>query len=170
MRFLAARAITADGMGTFTKVCVYYLKCIFGTKAFAFASGWKTELLSYYVPKSYDISVSTYVMPFLCLQCFWNFQHNSLTLSLSLQFRESASLGDGFSFQSIVSRPHSAGSVQLKSADPFDKPYIRTGMISESMEHQHLVWIRVASNIFAATLHVRFFDWHIPHYSLHSLL
>lgn len=44
------------------------------------------------------------------------------------QFRDSASLGDGFSFQSIVSRPRSSGTVELHSSDPFQKPDIRTGV------------------------------------------
>jgi choline dehydrogenase-like flavoprotein len=40
-------------------------------------------------------------------------------------------MGDGFSFQSIVSRPHSTGSVELKSTDPFDKPFISTGYFTD---------------------------------------
>jgi hypothetical protein len=51
----------------------------------------------------------------------------NLSDSRSSQFRDSASLGDGFSFQSIVSRPRSSGTVELHSADPFQKPDIRTG-------------------------------------------
>ena len=48
------------------------------------------------------------------------------------RFRESASLGDGFSVQSIVSRPHSRGSVKLRSNNPADKPVIKTGFVSDA--------------------------------------
>ena len=63
MRFLAARALSPDGMGTFTK------------------------------------------------------------------FREQANLGDGYSFQSIVARPTSRGSVKLRSSDPREKPIIDGGHV-----------------------------------------
>merc|ERR1711934_1279691 len=48
------------------------------------------------------------------------------------KFREAAKLGDGFSVQSIASRPHSRGSVTLRSNDPADKPVIKTGYVSDA--------------------------------------
>ncbi|KAJ1403317.1 GMC oxidoreductase-domain-containing protein, partial [Ochromonadaceae sp. CCMP2298] len=47
------------------------------------------------------------------------------------QFRTSTEQLDGFSFQSIVSRPHSRGSVELKSSDPLAHPVIKTGYFSD---------------------------------------
>lgn len=40
-------------------------------------------------------------------------------------------LDDGFSFQSLVARPQSTGSVELKSADPLDTPVIKTGYFTK---------------------------------------
>jgi len=48
-------------------------------------------------------------------------------MSTFTKFREQAKLGDGFSFQSIVCRPTSRGSVKLRSNLPTDKPVIDGG-------------------------------------------
>eukprot|EP00600_Ochromonadales_sp_CCMP1393_P010029 CAMPEP_0174955208 /NCGR_PEP_ID=MMETSP0004_2-20121128/857_1 /TAXON_ID=420556 /ORGANISM="Ochromonas sp., Strain CCMP1393" /LENGTH=560 /DNA_ID=CAMNT_0016203117 /DNA_START=206 /DNA_END=1888 /DNA_ORIENTATION=- len=47
------------------------------------------------------------------------------------KFRNSNEQLDGFSFQSIVSRPHSTGSVELQNADPTAYPVIKTGYFSD---------------------------------------
>lgn len=41
---------------------------------------------------------------------------------------------DGFSVQSLVARPLSKGSVELKSSNPFDKPIIKTGYFSDERD------------------------------------
>lgn len=41
---------------------------------------------------------------------------------------------DGFTFQSIVSRPESRGSVTLQSTDPHAKPIVSTGYLKDSRD------------------------------------
>lgn len=50
------------------------------------------------------------------------------------KFRQNSVQLDGFSFQSIVSRPHSRGSVELKSANPLDYPAIKTGYFTDEKD------------------------------------
>jgi choline dehydrogenase-like flavoprotein len=50
------------------------------------------------------------------------------------KFRDSVGNNDGFSFQSIAARPYSRGEVQLRSADPKDKPMIHTGYFSDERD------------------------------------
>ena len=47
------------------------------------------------------------------------------------KFREASKLSDGFSVQSIATRPVSTGCIKLKSSDPSEKPSIHTGYLSD---------------------------------------
>ena len=49
-------------------------------------------------------------------------------------FRDSKQLPDGFSFQAIASRPHSKGTVSLKSKNPKDYPIIKTSYFSDKRD------------------------------------
>ena len=55
-------------------------------------------------------------------------------MSSFAEFKKNKNHKDGFSFQAIVARPHSTGSVLLASKDPSDAPVINCGYLSDSRD------------------------------------
>lgn len=55
-------------------------------------------------------------------------------MSTFTKFKETANAADGFSFQSIVSRPYSRGQIRLRSNDPKDKPLIDTNYLGDERD------------------------------------